>query len=171
MCLNPDVEFYLDIDEVVTDFCKQAEIMGYKKPIEAGKFCNDPELWEIINKDALNFAATMPWKQKGKILYEILIRYNRPIIPITHCPSEEWKMGRLSWIEQNLTHSQTPIIVPSGSSKATFCKGENSVLIDDIVSNVEEWRVKGGTAILWDWKYPIGSHVLLDLALENLRVA
>jgi hypothetical protein len=164
------VRLFVDIDGVLADFIAQAKSWGYEKPIGVGQQCKDPELWKIINRDAYYFAASMNWEEHGVKLYAKLASLPFPIIPITHCPSEEWAKGRRLWIDCNLPFAEKPLLIPSGDSKAAFCAGKNDLLIDDFASNVEEWRLKGGTAVLWNSDKPEESFADLDLALKNLGV-
>jgi hypothetical protein len=168
--MEATVRLFVDIDGVLADFIAQAKSWGYAKPIEIGQQCKDPELWKIIRKDAYYFAASMCWEKHGKELYVKLASLPLPIIPITHCPGEEWAKGRKFWIECNLPMCGNPLLVPSGDSKAVFCTSKNDLLIDDFAINVEEWRLKGGTAVLWNSDEPERSFGDLDLALKRLGV-
>jgi 5'(3')-deoxyribonucleotidase len=170
MSLSHKTRIFIDIDGVLADFRSQAKYWGYEKRMENGKMCRDPELWKIINKDPYYFAASMDWEKYGEELYAKLICLFLPVIPITHYPSDEWMRGRILWLECNLPWSEKPILVPTGNSKATFCDGKSDILIDDMPANIEEWRLKGGTAVLWDSEKPEESFANLNLAFENLGV-
>ena len=170
MGLTPDVKIFLDIDGVMTFFLKQVENWGYKKLIKKGVRHSDPEMWKIINKDPYNFAASMPWENHGERLYMHLINLNLQVIPITHCPNEDWKLGRFFWIGKNMPWCEPPIFIPMNSSKALFCVGKTALLIDDMQVNVNDWRLAGGTAVLWDSAKPEESFASLNLALKDLGV-
>jgi len=168
MCLNLDVKIFLDIDGVIADFCRQAKDHGYFKSIQKGVRHSDPEMWEIINKDPYSFASTMNWEEHGEELYMFLINFSLRVIPITHCPNASWKAGRFFWIGRNMPWCEPPIFVPMNDSKATFCLGKNALLIDDMQVNVDEWKMAGGTAVLWDSANPKESYAELYVALMDL---
>jgi len=170
MSSNCKARIFTDVDGVLADFRLQAKDWGYEKLLEQGKMCRDPELWKIINRDPYYFAASMNWEKHGEELYAKLISCRQPVIPITHYPSDEWMRGRILWIQCNLPWSEEPLLVPIGNSKATFCGGKSDILIDDMPASIEEWQLKGGTAVLWDSEKPEESFANLNLAFENLGV-
>jgi hypothetical protein len=44
-------------------------------------------------------------------------------------------------------HDENIILVDSSEAKQQYALGSNHILIDDLPSNIAQWRAKGGTAI------------------------
>lgn len=60
------------------------------------------------------------------------------------------EIGKRKWLSTNLTPTpkdENIILVDSSEAKQQYALGPNHILIDDLPSNISQWRAKGGTAI------------------------
>ena len=84
-------------------------------------------------------------------------KYNPNILsaPSSNPSSKE---GKLEWINKNLTNVKEIFLVPA-NEKQEFAN-PNAILIDDRLSNIEQWRAKGGIGIL---------HTSADETIKQLK--
>ena len=59
-------------------------------------------------------------------------------------------IGKRRWLATHLIpvpHDENVMVVDSSEAKQQYALGPNHILIDDLPSNIAQWRAKGGTAI------------------------
>lgn len=149
----PSYKIYLDMDGVLTDFQGRFEKFTGSSPEE---WFNNKKLeysdkeaqklfWKIIDVDVgEEFWSEMNWTPKGKYIWDLTKKYN-PILLTSPSRNKVSKTGKLKWADKNLT--PTPKVIFRESKKKKEFSDENSILIDDKPSNIEDWKNSGGIAI------------------------
>jgi len=147
-------KIYCDLDGVITDFVKgYYDLTG--KDI-SGSFYDDPKFWHPINKAGYKFWINLNWTEDGKKLWKYIKKYNPEILS---APSREndSRIGKHDWVQRELPG--THLILRSAEHKSEFAK-PNSILIDDLLKNIENWRDAGGIAI---------HHISADNTIKELQ--
>ncbi|MCR4739302.1 MAG: hypothetical protein K5886_03455 [Lachnospiraceae bacterium] len=149
-------KIYFDMDGVLADFERGVkEICGLTPPsqnAEHHKSVEDDEMWEAIRAcphfyDLLEF---MPGaKEMFDALYfkygdkcEILTGIPKPRRGIVNAADDKKK-----WVKRLLSEDIVVNIV-FREDKPEYCHGEGCILIDDMESNIRDWKALGGTGIL-----------------------
>jgi len=96
--------------------------------------------WDVIleNSEEIN--------NSFKKIHQLMINYNVYVLTkVNSIEEEETKKSFLK--QQNIVNV---ICVPYNSSKTDFVKPFGSILIDDVIHNLEEWEQNGGISILFN---------------------
>jgi 5'(3')-deoxyribonucleotidase len=131
------------LEGVLADFEKGVE-EKFNKKIDDIK---PSTLWSLINKSP-TFFEKLPWTPKGKELWDKIKEY-QPIIltgPTTRCPTSTEQ--KIKWCQRELC-PDVKVITCITKDKIKYCFGR-SILIDDRLIILEEWKDKGGKCILYD---------------------
>ena len=134
---------YCDMDGVLVDFdqgYKDLTGISTKEADAQGK----EAFWNPIAKSGVKFWVTLKWMPDGQQLWDYLSPYN-PILLSAPSKEESSKIGKRIWVKRNLPSAK--LILRPASQKQQF-SGENKILIDDRVDNIEQWKSKGGIGIL-----------------------
>jgi len=151
---------YCDMDGVLVDFD-----VGFKK-ISGGKsaeeFDNEgrsSEIWKLIFNDppdnGITWWSTLPKLQDCDVLWKFITSLRYPVKILSSTSSKKSKnnsadIGKRRWLATELVpvpQDQNIILVDSSDAKQQYALGPNHILIDDLPSNIAQWRAKGGTAI------------------------
>ena len=136
---------YVDMDGVLTDWDSAVEKLGHGSSDEIKKRGGDSLLWAIIGKVGTSFWSQMNWTKDGQKLWKNIKSYHPTILSApTKNPTSI--TGKNQWIDKNLGKYIKRILVPS-KEKKQYAK-ENSILIDDRIDNVKDWKLSGGIGIL-----------------------
>jgi len=141
---------YLDMDGVVADFNTYA-----KKLLNTDKIMHSwtPELWaKIASNPRLyrDLEKTPEADQLVKICKQIRNEKNWELLFLTAVPKDDdmpWAFyDKVMWVHER--YPDIPVMFgPHSSDKWRHCKN-GDILIDDRLSNCEEWQQAGGHAIL-----------------------
>ena len=141
---------YVDLDGVLCDFEKSVN------KISPGilKRHNNDELWDIINKEGSKFWENLDWMPEGKKLWERIKNLN-PIILSAHPETKYGEQianqaitGKRLWIKNNLGGNFSDTAIISTRDQKKNYANTNSILIDDMTKNINEFRDNGGIGIL-----------------------
>jgi hypothetical protein len=137
-----DKILFCDLDGVLADF-EQGVFELFKKQTSE---IPPPLLWSKINKST-TFFANLPWTKRGKELWEQIRDYD-PII-LTGVPpgNKTAAEQKRAWVQRELG-TDVHIITCLSKEKPKYCL-MNSILIDDLDKNENEWKVKGGKFLLY----------------------
>jgi len=138
------MELMLDLDGVLTDFCKAAyEFHGIEKELEPGNFdivsqsgIKPKDFWEPLGHD---FWANLPWMPDG---IQILLMCEDIVGEENICllTSPTWNTGsasgKLEWIQKNIPNYSRRFLI--GPPKH-FCCNKHRVLVDDGEHNIAKW--------------------------------
>lgn len=146
--VNNKYKVYCDLDGVVANF--DWKFMS----ISNGITCDDyvekygyEKFWKLIHSHGVNFWESIPLMRDANKLWGVIKRFN-PIV-LTAIPDRDAEIptkGKITWIKKNLG-GNVPYIICLRSEKQKYVS-ENSILIDDLPKNIEEWEAAGGIGIL-----------------------
>ncbi len=169
---------YLDMDGVLTDWMGHVTTL-FQIPAD---FYFQPGCWDTVpamldylkihsseywKRQSPEFWATMPWTDYGQELLacceaNIGIDYCRVLSTPANGDSAS---GKLWWLEYNM-----PYYIDKRNYHLTKHKheiaGPNKLLLDDNDSNIRDWRMHGGKAILIPTKYN-SKH--MDLGIDSVK--
>ena len=135
---------YLDLDGVLTNLEGAVSKLGLGTFDELEK--RSPGLvWKLIAKEGVKFWSQMEWMKDGRKLWDYVKHYPVTILSApTKNPSSI--KGKNIWINIELGKDVKRIIVPRKEKKNYA--NQHSILIDDMVKNISEWKTDGGIGIL-----------------------
>ena len=141
----PPYKIYCDMDGVLTDFEERFEHFSGMKPKEYENKFGTPAFWELIDvKVGIKFWAGMKFMPQGQQLWDFIKPYQPDLLT---SPSRDngSRLGKNIWVKNHL--NPKPKTIFSYSADKQRYANENSILIDDKKSNIEQWASKGGIAI------------------------
>lgn len=147
-------KIYFDLDDVLADFSKGVkDVCGIDlKTVKKTKSIDD-QMWESIKKfdhfyDSLDYVSgaldmfNKVYKKYGDKC-EILTGVPKAWRGILTAPKDKER-----WVHRMLSN-EVVVNTVYREDKPHFCAGEDYILIDDKKSNIEEWKLAGGTGILF----------------------
>lgn len=135
-------KIYCDMDGVLVAFDKgYYDLTGVDL---TGQFRSDKKFWDPIDKEGVDFWLNLEWTPDGKVLWDYIKKYN-PELLSSPSRQNDSRVGKYKWVERELPG--THLILRSANKKQEFATPE-SILIDDRMSNIEEWNASGGIGIL-----------------------
>jgi hypothetical protein len=143
------------MDGVLVDFDK-----GYKQLTGedlSGEHRNDTNFWNPINKAGYDFWINLEWMGDGKRLWKYIEKYKPKLLS---APSREEvsRVAKHDWVNKEL-HG-VHLILRSAKHKKDFAT-PTSILIDDRLDNIQDWRDAGGIGI---------HHVSTKHTIDQLKV-
>jgi hypothetical protein len=147
---TPQYKIYCDMDGVLVDFDR-----GYKELTGKETHHVDAqgknEFWGLFRQSLENkkiqekdYWANLQWMPDGKELWDHIKQYNPTLLSApSRDPQSRW--GKRIWVKKNIPN--TPLILAAAEAKKNYAR-KNSILIDDRVSNVNDWNSSGGIGIL-----------------------
>ena len=138
-------KIYCDMDGVLSDFDKRFEEFGGMPPQQFEKEKGKDQFWNLIDKQVgVKFWAGMPWMPDGKELWNHIKQY-KPTLLSAPSRENESRLGKRVWVKNNIPG--TPLILAAAEKKKNYAR-KNAILIDDRVSNINDWNAAGGIGIL-----------------------
>ena len=131
---------------------QKLEELGRDQEIEVSDLTRDPEKrFQAVRKymyaraeDDFEFWKNLDWTPDGKQLWaHIKDRSPQIIILTTPMRGAGSRDGKVEWVKNNLG-SQYKVILEEDKWKYS---GENKLLIDDFLTNIEPWSEKGGIVV------------------------
>ena len=131
---------------------QKLEDLGRDQEIEVSDLTRDPEKRiQAVRKymyaraqDDFEFWKNLDWTPDGKQLWShIKDKSPQIIILTTPMRGEGSRDGKVEWVKNNLG-SQYKVILEEDKWKYS---GENKLLIDDFLTNIEPWAEKGGIVV------------------------
>jgi len=141
----PTYKIYCDMDGVLTDFEERFEHYSGMKPKEYENKFGTPAFWELIDvKIGLKFWVGMKWMPQGQRLWDF-ISPHKPDLLTSPSRDNGSRLGKQLWAKNHL--NPKPKVIMAYSADKQRYANENSILIDDKPSNIDQWAAKGGIAI------------------------
>ena len=140
----PKYKIYCDMDGVLTNFEERFEHYSGMHPQEYEKSKGLAAFWNLIDVEVgVKFWIGMPWMPQGKRLWEFIQPY-KPDLLTSPSRDNASRLGKQLWAKNNL--NPKPKVIMAYSKDKQRYANENSILIDDKKSNIEEWIAAGGIA-------------------------
>jgi hypothetical protein len=144
---NPNMVIYLDLDDCLCDFNGGFQNLvnyKYKTSKEYEDRFGIDNFNKLIESAGINFwSKNMKWCCDGIELFNYIKKY-KPVILTKPMNFDACLEGKELWIKSNLPTNIRYIIDGDKSKYAD----KDSLLIDDLESNVDSFRSSGGFAIL-----------------------
>ena len=138
-------KIYCDMDGVLTDFEERFDHFTGMHPQAYEKKHGTPSFWNLIDvKIGLRFWSEMNWMPEGQRLWSFIAPF-QPTLLTSPSRDNTSRLGKNTWVKNNLP--QSPKVIFAYSKSKQQYANENSILIDDKPSNIEEWEASGGIAI------------------------
>lgn len=147
-------KIYFDMDGVLADFdgfVKHQLGMAYSAG-EKHWLPSDDEMWERA-RNTSHFYYQLNIMDGAKKMFDMVFqKYGSQCEILTGIPKPKRGLltaseDKTAWAREFLSPDITVNIVFK-EQKPQFCKGKNSILIDDTERNIAEWEQSGGTGIL-----------------------
>lgn len=136
--------FLEKLKEVGPKYYKRSDIEKIKKPKDFDKLFGVEEFWKFIDQyTGVSFWVGMDWMPRGEELWNFIKPYN-PALLTSPSRDNTSRLGKQLWAKNKL--SPKPKVIFAYSANKQNYSNENSILIDDKKSNIEQWRSKGGIA-------------------------
>jgi len=160
--LKEEVKYkiYCDMDGVLTDFSgdfmKLAKQIGEDDISERDDVPNNAAaryekqhgseaFWKVVEQGGVKFWSDMNWHPGGKKLWSYISNFDTEILS---APSkrvlQDCIKGKRMWISR----LGSPKIHFRSKDKKREFANKNSILIDDLKSNIKDWNASGGIGIL-----------------------
>lgn len=141
----PPYKIYCDMDGVLTDFESRFEHYSGMSPKEYENKYGTAAFWNLIDVEVgVKFWAGMPWMPQGQELWNFIYPY-KPDLLTSPSRDNNSRLGKNIWVKNHL--NPKPKVIFAYSADKQRYANENSILIDDKKSNINEWASKGGIAI------------------------
>lgn len=140
---------YVDLDGVLVDFDGGFEKISngvnkfnYIKKNGVEKF------WQLINSYGEDWWSDLNWTSDGTKLWTSISDKNVKILTSGSTRNTKTMAinGKKKWVSNHLGSIET-IVVNNSREKQNYAR-VGDILIDDLLSNINEWNSKGGTGIL-----------------------
>ena len=157
---------YIDMDGVLADFERGVrEMCGMEPPAQDRKHPElDDLMWEKI-RDTERFYDRLELMPGAKEMFDTVYgAYGDRCEILTGIPKAKRGIltageDKISWMRR-LLNKDVAVNICLRAEKILKCTGPETVLIDDLKKNIDEWREAGGTGIL---------HVSAEQTLKELR--
>ncbi len=147
-------KIYFDMDGVLADFDRGVIELANAKP--RNQLHSTPEedkiLWDAVRK-VDHFYDKLELMDNAKELFDLVYnKYQDKCEVLTGIPKPHKNIlnageDKISWMHRILSKNIVINIVYK-EQKKDFCTGPDCILIDDLETNINEWRKLGGTGIL-----------------------
>ena len=142
---TPPYKIYCDMDGVLTDFESRFEHYTGMHPQAYEKEKGIAAFWNLIDVEVgVKFWVGMPWMTQGQELWNFIKPY-QPDLLTSPSRDNNSRLGKNLWVKNKL--NPKPKVIFAYSKDKQRYANENSILIDDKKSNINEWASKGGIAI------------------------
>jgi len=150
-------KIYCDLDGCLGDFDSRfKQFSEGLSPKEFVDLYGEEKFWNIIDEAGVRFWVGIQWLSEGKKLWGYIKKHN-PIILSAPSRHETSKIGKRLWLRNNL--SGFKMILTPAQYKKKYAN-PNSILIDDYVKNIEDWKKSGGIGLHYDNNL---SHIIKEL--------
>ena len=139
-----DYKIHLDMDGVITDFDKQFKELTGMMPNEFETKYGVTGFWEAIDKAGVGFWRGMEWMPDGQELYNKVSQFDHELLS-SPSRGESSKIGKRLWRRDKTPN--TKLTLAYSANKKNYA-APNHILIDDRVSNIDQWKAAGGIGIL-----------------------
>ena len=147
-------KIYFDMDGVLADFDRGVRELCGMETLDQGTRspAQDDLMWEAIRKID-HFYDKLELMPGAKEMFDTLReKYGDKVEILTGIPREERAIVTAAEDKRNWTarilSDKVVVHTVCRKHKQDFCKGPETILIDDYAKNTREWEAKNGTGIL-----------------------
>ena len=148
-----EIQLFLDMDGVLTDFTGACEKLGDDMMLWYSK---DKDLfWKKITYAGTEFWSGMPWMSGGRELHGFLKSSGFFPTILSALPGPDRKKalanareGKIKWLRKELGVSYAETAILCFRPEKALQSGIARILIDDNSENIHEWEEAGGIGIL-----------------------
>ena len=140
------MKLYIDMDGVLTDFNKGYDLkcdITYAEGSRKESRGDVKGFWDPIDRVGQSFWSDMPWMSDGKQLWNAVKNHN-PIILSAVSKALGCRSGKKIWIHRELGGVKHLLV--KRSEKVKYADSD-SILVDDLQKNIDEWKAAGGIGI------------------------
>lgn len=152
MKTDREYTIYVDLDGVIADFHTEfKKLSGGFTPDEFILKHSKNKFWDLIDGAGEDFWSDMPLLP-GAIELMNFIKNNFIDIKILTASTRkpESKSGKRKWVRKHFPFiSDIDVIVVEERAMKTQYANNKSILIDDMVGNIERWKSNNGVGILY----------------------
>ena len=149
------------MDGVLADFDAGFKLLsGGKSADQFDAEGRTNDLWKLIlnsPNNGIDWWATLPKTNDCDVLWKFITSTSLgyPVKILSSTSSRKTnntsaEIGKRRWLSIELSpvpKDENIILVDSSEAKQQYALGPNHILIDDLHSNIVQWRAKGGTAV------------------------
>ena len=147
-------KIYFDMDGVLADFDGGVTNLCGLRPLAQREHRSKEEddlMWEKIREVGHFYDRLDPMSGAVKLFNEIYDKYGDKCEILTGIPKPKRGIltagdDKIAWVHRILSPTLKVNIVYR-EEKKNFCTGKDSILIDDLRSNIDDWISYGGTGI------------------------
>ena len=148
-------KIYFDMDGVLADFDGGVARLCGLRPLMQGEHRSKEEddlMWERIREVPHFYDRLEPMPGAVELFRQLYERYGDKCEILTGIPKPKRGIitageDKTAWAHRLLTPEMKVNIVYR-EEKKDFCTGKDTILIDDLKSNIDDWESFGGTGIL-----------------------
>ena len=147
------MKIYFDMDGVLADFGKGVETlcrMPVPDPSGKDKIAGKA-MWDAIRSVEHFYDRLDPVPGMPELFMELYRKYGKDCQILTGIPKPDKGIttaaeDKIGWVRRVLGQEVTVNVVIR-EDKKKYCRGGESVLIDDLTSTIREWEAHGGIGI------------------------
>ena len=147
-----DIVVYFDADGVLADFRGRCDEFGIKyNPMGVYDEKVDIKMWDEIRKDDHFYLHLKPVEGSVDLFKNLSKDYRCEVL--TAIPKEKWNIpnagqDKIDWCKKYLGED-VKVNLCYRREKQNYVKGRNTILVDDLFKNIQEWERQGGCGILF----------------------
>lgn len=148
-------KIYFDLDGTLADFDKYLYDHCGIDPLPQEKREREGiDVWDEVRSIPHFFYRLEVMKGMKELFDELYDKYGDKVEILTGVPKPSRnlptvKEDKINWVRKNLS-DKIKVNTVRRKEKKEFCKGKGCILIDDYNENINDWKSKGGTAILYE---------------------
>lgn len=149
---DENITVYFDMDGVLANFRGYCDERNIKyNPDGVFDEAVDTKMWAELNKDDHFYYNLPPIEGSVELFKDLSKDYNCEIL--TAVPRPKWNIvnaakDKIDWCKDYLGEN-VKVNICYRREKQQYAEGRNTILVDDLGKNIDEWERQGGYGILF----------------------
>lgn len=149
---DENITVYFDMDGVLANFRGYCDERNIKyNPDGVFDEAVDTKMWAELNKDDHFYYNLPPIEGSVELFKDLSKDYNCEIL--TAVPRPKWNIvnaakDKIDWCKDYLGDN-VKVNICYRREKQQYAEGRNTILVDDLGKNIDEWERQGGYGILF----------------------